>query len=76
MDQALESRNLVGKLELESPESVSKVRTNLSELCSYTNHDFPSEIPQKEQEGENNFYRVRASRESAEGRVHLAPGTT
>ena len=66
MDQALESLNLVEKLELGSPEGISRVRTNLSELRSYANNHFASKIAQKEQEEENNFYRVRRNREKAE----------
>ena len=66
MDQTLESLNIVEKLELGSPESVSRVRTNLSELRSYANNHFASAIAQKEQQVENNFYRVRRNREKAE----------
>jgi hypothetical protein len=66
MDQALESLNLIEKLELASPESISRVRTNLSELRSYANNHLASKIAQKEQEEENNFYRVRRNREKAE----------
>jgi hypothetical protein len=66
MDQTLESLNIVEKLELGSPESVSRVRTNLSELRSYANNHFASTIAQKEQQEENNFYRVRRNREKAE----------
>jgi hypothetical protein len=46
-----------------SPKGVSRVRTNLSELRSYANSHFASKIAQKEQEEENNFYRVREPRE-------------
>jgi hypothetical protein len=66
MDQALESLNIIEKLELGSPEGVSKVRTNLSELRSYANNHFASKIAQKEQEEENHFYRVRRKREKCE----------
>ena len=66
MDQALESLNLIEKLELASPEGISRVRTSLSELRSYANDQFASKIAQKEQEEENNFYRVRRNREKAE----------
>jgi hypothetical protein len=66
MDQALESLNVAEKLELWSPEAVSKVRTNLSELRSYANTYFASKIAQKEQEEENNFYRIRRNREKVE----------
>ena len=45
---------------------LSRVRTNLSELRSYANDYFASKIAQKEQEEENNFYRVRRNREKAE----------
>jgi hypothetical protein len=70
MDQALESLNFVEKLELGSPAGVSKIRTNLSELRSYANNHFASKIAQKEQEEENNFYRVRRNREKAEEGSH------
>lgn len=66
MDQALESLNRIEKLELASPEGISRVRTNLSELRSYANNQFASKIAQKEQEDENNFYRIRRNREQAE----------
>jgi len=66
MDQALESLNLIEKLELASPEGISRVRTNLSELRSYANCCFASKITQKEQEEENNFCRIRRNREKAE----------
>jgi hypothetical protein len=66
MDQALDSLNLIEKLELASPEGISRVRTNLSELRSYANNHLASKIAQKEQEEENNFYRVRRNREKAE----------
>ncbi len=66
MDQTLQSLNIVEKLELVSPEAVSKVRTNLSELRSYANAYFASKIAQKEQEEENNFYRIRRNREKSE----------
>jgi hypothetical protein len=56
MEQALESLNIVEKLERGSPKGVSRVRTNLSELRSYANSHFASKIAQKEQEEENNFY--------------------
>ncbi len=66
INQALESLNLIEKLELASPEGISRVRTNLSELRSYASNYFASKIAQKEQEEENNFYRVRRNREMAE----------
>src|SRR5271156_4705808 len=66
MDQTLESLNIVEKLELVSPESVSKVRTNLSELRSYANNHFASKIAQREQEEASHFYRIRRKREKAE----------
>ncbi len=66
MDQTLESLNFIEKLELGSPESVSRVRTNLSELRSYANNCFASKIAQREPEEENNFYRIRRNREKAE----------
>jgi hypothetical protein len=74
MDQALESLNIVEELELASPEGVSRVRTNLSELRSYANNHFASKIAQKKQEEENNFYRIRRNREKAEegpNEIHL-----
>jgi len=66
MDQTLESLNLVEKLQLASPEGISRVRANLSELGSQANNHFASAIAQKEQEEENNFYRVRRDREKAD----------
>ena len=48
------------------PSCISRVRINLSELRSYANNHFASKIAQKEQEEENNFYRVRRNREKAE----------
>ena len=45
---------------------ITKIRVNLSELRSYANNHFASKIAQKEQEEENNFYRVRRNREKAE----------
>jgi hypothetical protein len=74
MEQALECLNLIEKLELASPEGISRVRTNLSELRSRANNCFASEIAQKEQEEENNFYRIRWNREKAEegpNEIHL-----
>jgi hypothetical protein len=66
LDPALECLNIVEKLELGSPDGVSKVRTNLSELRSYANNHFASKIVRKEQEEENNFYRLRRNREKTE----------
>jgi len=66
MDQAVGSLDLIEKLELSSPKGISGVRTNLSELRCYANDHFASEIAQKEQEEENNFYRARRNREKAE----------
>jgi hypothetical protein len=66
MEQALESLNIIEKLELGSPEGISRVRANLSELRSYANNHFASKIAQKEQEEENYFCRIRRNREKAE----------
>jgi hypothetical protein len=65
-EQALESLNIAGKPELGSPDGISIVRINLTELRSYANNCLASEIAQMEQEEENNFYRVRRNREKAE----------
>jgi hypothetical protein len=65
-DQALTSLDRLEKLELNSPDYVSKVRTNLSELRAYANNHFACKIAQREQEEENRFYRVRRKREKAE----------
>ena len=64
--QALTSLDILEKLALESPGCVTKIRVNLSELRSYANNCFASKIAQKEQEEENNFYRIRRNREKAE----------
>ncbi len=66
LDQALTSLDILDKLVLESPSRISKIHANLSELRSYANNHFASEIAQKEQEEENNFYRLRRNREKAE----------
>ena len=66
INQAFESLSIVEKLELASPEGVGKVRNHIGELRSYANSHFASKIEQKEQEEENNFYRVRRNREKAE----------
>jgi hypothetical protein len=66
LDQALGSLDILEKLALESPSCISKIRVNLSELRCYANNHFASKIAQKEEEDENNFYRVRRTREKAE----------
>jgi hypothetical protein len=66
MDQTLEFLNIVEKRELGSPEGVSSVRTNLSELLSCANNHFACKIAQMTQEEEKNFYRVRRNGEKAE----------
>jgi hypothetical protein len=71
INQALESLSIVEKLELGSPEGVSKVRNHIGELRSYANNHFASKIAQKEQEEENNFYRLRRNCEKAEEGPHV-----
>jgi len=66
LDQALTSLDILEKFALESPSCIAKIRTNLSELRSHANNHLASKIAQKEQEEENNFYRVRRNREKAE----------
>ena len=66
IDQALTSLDILEKLALESPGCITKIRVNLSELRSSANNHFASKIAQKEQEEENNFYRIRRNREKAE----------
>ncbi len=66
LNQALTSIDILDKLVLEPPSRISKIHANLSELRSYANNHFASKIAQKEQEEENNFYRVRRNREKAE----------
>jgi hypothetical protein len=66
LDQALRSLDILEKLALESPSCIAKIRVNLSELRSYANNSFASTIAQKEQEEENNFYRLRRNREKTE----------
>jgi hypothetical protein len=66
LDQALTSLDILEQLALESPSCITKIRVNLSELRSYANNCFTSKIAQKEQEEENNFYRIRRNREKAE----------
>ena len=66
IDQALTSLDILEKLALESPSCITKIRVNLSELRSYANNCFASKIAQKEQEEENNFYRIRRNREKSE----------
>ena len=64
--QALTSLDILEKLDLGSPSCIAKIRVSLSELRSYANSCFASEIAQNEQEEENNFYRIRRNREKAE----------
>jgi hypothetical protein len=64
-DHALTSLGILEKLVLESPPCIAKIRINLSEPRSYANNCFASKIAQKEQEEENNFYRIRRNREKA-----------
>lgn len=64
--QALTSLDILEKSDLDSPSCITKIRVKLSELRSYANSCFASKIAQKEQEEENNFYRVRRNREKAE----------
>jgi hypothetical protein len=64
--RALASLDVIEKLELAALDYVSKLRTNLSELRCYANNHFTFKIAEKEQEEENNFYRVRRNREKAE----------
>ncbi len=66
IDQALTSLDILEKLASESPSCTAKIRVNLSELRSYANNCLASKIAQKEQEEENNFYRIRRNREKAE----------
>jgi hypothetical protein len=66
LDQALTSIDILEKLELNFPDYVSKVRTNLSELRASANNHFVCKIAQREQEEENHFYRIRCKREKAE----------
>jgi hypothetical protein len=66
MDQTLRSLNVVEKRDLGSPEGISRVRANLSDLRSYANNCIASKIAQKEQEEENHFYRIGRNREKAE----------
>jgi hypothetical protein len=65
-DHALTSLGILEKLVLESPPCIAKIRINLSEPRSYANNCFASKIAQKEQEEENNFYRIRRNREKAQ----------
>jgi hypothetical protein len=64
--QALASLDIVEKLELATPDYVSKLRTNLSELRAEANNHFTNQIAHREQEEENHFYRIRRKREKAE----------
>ena len=66
MDQTLRSLNVVEKRDLGSTEGISRVRANLSDLRSYANNCIASKIARKEQEDENNFYRIRRNCEKAE----------
>jgi hypothetical protein len=66
LNQALTSLDILERLALESPGRITKIRVNLSELRSYANNCFASKIAQKEQEEENNFYRIRRNREKAQ----------
>ncbi|MFZ0582527.1 MAG: hypothetical protein WAN72_22980 [Candidatus Acidiferrales bacterium] len=66
LDQALRSLDILEKLDLESPSCSAKIQVNLSELRSHANNHFASKIAQREQEEENNFYRIRRRREKAE----------
>jgi len=66
MDQTLRSLNVVEKRDLGSPEGISRVRANLSDLRSYASICIASKIARKEQEDENNFYRIGRNREKAE----------
>jgi hypothetical protein len=66
MDQTLRSLNVVEKRDLGSPEGISRVRANLSDLRSYANNCIASKIARKEQEEENHFYRIGRNREKAE----------
>ncbi|MFZ1974948.1 MAG: hypothetical protein WAU89_19035, partial [Candidatus Acidiferrales bacterium] len=65
LDQALRSLDILEKLDLGLPSCIATIRVNLSELRSYANSHFASEIAQNEHEEENNFYRVRRNREKA-----------
>ncbi len=66
IDQALTALDILEKSALESPSCITKIRVNRSELRSYANDHFASKIAQKEQEEENNLYRVRRNREKSE----------
>jgi hypothetical protein len=66
LDQALRSPDILEELDLGSPSRIAKIRVNLSELRSYANGCFASEIAEKEQQEESNFYRIRRRREKAE----------
>jgi len=66
MDQTLRSLNVVEKRDLGSPEGISRVRANLSDLRSYANNCIASKIARKDQVEENHFYRIRRNREKAE----------
>jgi hypothetical protein len=66
LDQALTSLGILQKLALEFPSCITKIRVNLNELCSYASDHFVSKIAQKQQEEENNIYRLGRSHEKAE----------
>ena len=66
LTQALAALEIIEKLEMASPDHVSRVRTNLRELRAEANNHFACKIAQKEQEEENHFYRIRRKREKAE----------
>jgi hypothetical protein len=66
LDQALGSLDILQKLALESPSCITKIRVNLGELRCFANNHFASKIAQKEQEEENNFYRIRRNHDKAE----------
>jgi hypothetical protein len=66
LTRAFASLDVIEKLELAALDYLSKVRANLSDLCSYANNHFAFKIAQQEQEDESNFYRPRRYREKAE----------
>jgi hypothetical protein len=66
IDQTFRSLNVVEKRDLGSPEGISSVRANLSDLRSYANNCIASKIARKDQVEENHFYRIRRNREKAE----------
>lgn len=56
----------IENLELAAPDYVAKARTKLSELRADANNHLACQIAHKEQEEENQFYRIRRKREKAE----------